>query len=83
MGFVDRVDQSVAKYWISIQIKICLWFPFTLMVGVVLQKRWVYRNNKNEGSESLPILVFVGDAVSVIFMKYSKEARSSSSHVGI
>ena len=43
----------------------------------------VYRNNKDEGSESLSILVFVGDGVNVIYMKYSKEGRSPSSHVGI
>ena len=83
MGFVDRVDQSVAKYRISIQINIWSWFPFALMAGVILQKRRVYRNNKDEGSESLSILVFVGDGVNIVFMKYSKEGRSSSSHVGI
>ena len=83
MGFVDRVDQSVAKYRISIQINIWSWFTFALMASVVLQKRRVCRNNKDEGSESLSILVFVGDGVNIIFMKYSKEGRSSSSHVGI
>ena len=54
------------------------------MVDVVLQGvRVLYLINKDEGDESLPLLVFRRDVVNVIFLKYSKEGRLSSSHVGI
>ena len=39
--------------------------------------------NKDEGNESLPLLAFRRDVVNAIFLKYSKEARLSLSHVGI
>ena len=41
------------------------------------------RINKDEGDESLPLLASQGDVVSAIFLKYSKESRSSWSHIGI
>ena len=54
------------------------------MVDVVLQGMLVlHRINKDEGDESLPLLVFRRDVVSAIFMKYSEEDRLFSSHVGI
>ena len=54
------------------------------MVDVVLQDAWVmYGVNKDESNESLPFLVFQKHIVNTIFLKYSKEGRLSSSHVGI
>ena len=54
------------------------------MVDVVLQDAWVlYGVNKDEGNEFLPFLVFQRHIVNTIFLKYSKEGRLSSSHVGI
>ena len=54
------------------------------MVDVVLQDVWVlYRINKDQGDESLPLLSVQSDAVSAFFLKYSKEGRLSLSHVGI
>ena len=56
------------------------------MVDVVLQDAWVlYGVNKDEGNESqsLPFLVFQRHIANTIFLKYSKEGRLSSSHVGI
>ena len=53
------------------------------MVDVVLQGAWaLYRVNKDEGDESLIFLVFRRQNVHAIFLKYSKEARLSLSHVG-
>ena len=43
----------------------------------------MHRINKDEGDVSLPLLDFQRDVVSVIFLKYSKEGKISSSHVGI
>ena len=54
------------------------------MVDVVLQSVWVlYRINKDESDESLLLLVFRREVVNAIFLKYSKEGRLTSSHVGI
>ena len=54
------------------------------MVDVVPQgARVLCRINKDEGDESLPILVFWRDIINAIFLKYSKEGRLSSSHVGV
>ena len=54
------------------------------MVDVALQGAWVlYRINKDEGDKSLPFLVFSRHIVNAVFLKYSKEGRLSSSHVGI
>ena len=84
MGFVDRMDQSAANYRIGIQMKKWWWLPFVWIVDVVLQgARVLYRINKDEGDVSLPFLVFWRHIVIAIFLKYSKEGRLSSSHVGI
>ena len=84
VGFVNRMDQSVANYRIGIQMKKWWWSPFVWMVDVVLQgARVLHRINKDEGDESLPFLVFWRRIVNAIFPKYSKEGRLSSRHVGI
>ena len=84
MGFVDRMDQSVASYRIGIQMKKWRWLPFVWIVDVVLQgARVFHRINKDEGNVSLPFLVFWRHIVIAIFLKYSKEGRLSSSQVGI
>ena len=54
------------------------------MVDVILQIAWVwFRVNIDEGDESLPFLAFRRHIVNSILLKYSKEGRLSSSHVGI
>ena len=54
------------------------------MVDVVLQGVLVlYRINKVEGDESLPVLGFWKDVVNEIFLKYSKEDRLPSSNAEI
>ena len=55
------------------------------MVDVVLQGAWVlYRITKDEGNESLPLLIVRRHVVvNAIFLKYSKEGRLSSSNLGI
>ena len=56
------------------------WSLFVGMVDVVSQGAPVlYRINKNEGNESLPLLAFRRHVVNAIFLKYSKEGRLSSS----
>ena len=54
------------------------------MVDVVIQGAWVlYRINKDKGNEYLPLLAFRRHVVNVIFLKYPKENKLSSSHLGI
>ena len=54
------------------------------MVDVVIQDAWVlYRISNDKGDESLPVLAFRRHYVNVIFLKYSKEGRLSTSHLGI
>ena len=54
------------------------------MIDVVLQGAWVFhRINKDEGDESLLLLARRRHVVNAIFLKYSKEGRLSSSHLGI
>ena len=83
MGFVNRMDHSVANCRIGNWMKKLWWSPFVWMVDVVLQGAWVlYRINKGEGDESLPASSSFLKTYAV-FLKYSKEGRLSSSHVGI
>ena len=84
MGFVNRMDQKVAKYITGIPMKKWWWSSFVSMIDVVLQGvRVLHRVNKDEDNESLPLLGFRTDVVSVIFLKYSKEGILSLSHGGI
>ena len=54
------------------------------MVDVVIQGTWVlHRTNKNKGNASLLLLAFRRHGINVIFLKYSKEGRLFSSHLGI
>ena len=54
------------------------------MIDVILQGAWVlYRINKDEGDESLPLPVFRRHVFNAIFLKNLKEGRLSSSHIGI
>ena len=49
---------------------------------MVVIPRWVLqRINKDEGDEPLPLLAFQRYFVSVVFMKYSKKGRLSSSYL--
>ena len=84
MGFVDRMDQNVAKYRIGIRMKKWWWAPFAWMIDVALQNAWVlHRINKDQEDVSLSLLAFRRDVVNSIFLKYSNEKRASSSRVRI
>ena len=51
---------------------------------IVLQGVWVlYRINNDEGDETQPLLAFWKDVVSATFLKYWKEGRLSTRHVGL
>ena len=73
------------RMWSSIGVRMKKWwsFPFVWMVDVLIQGAWVlYRNNKDKGDASLHLLAFRRHVVNMIFLKYSKEGRLSSSHLG-
>ena len=78
------MDQCVANYRIGIQTKKWWWSLFVWIVDVVFHgARVFYGISKHEGDESLPFLSFWRHIINAIFLKYSKEDRLSSSHVGI
>ena len=65
MGFVDRMDQNVAKYRIGIRVKKWWWAPFAWMVDIALaQNVWIlYRINKEADDPVLSLLAFRRDVV--------------------
>ena len=69
--FVDKMNQIVTKYRTGIRMKEWWWFQFAWVVDIVLHnERLPYRINRDEG-----------DVVNATLLKYSKEGRSSSSHI--
>ena len=56
MGFVNRMDQNMAKYWYPNEQMVVV--PVYFMVDVVLQGAWVFYCINNESNESLPVLAF-------------------------
>ena len=69
---------------IGIRMKKWWWFPYVWMVDAVIQRAWVlYLINKDKDDDSFPLIAFWRHVVYVIFLKYSKEDRLSSSHIGI
>ena len=57
MGFVNRMDQNMAKYWYPNEQMVVV--PVYFIVDVVLQGAWVfYCINNDESNESLPVLAF-------------------------
>ena len=51
MGFVDRMDQNVAKYRIGIRTKKWWWDLFAWMVNVALQNTWILDQVSKEDSD--------------------------------
>ena len=68
MGFINRMDQNVVEYWYTNEKMVVV--PACL-------------NGKCCSSEYLPLLTFRRRVVNEIFLKYSKEGRLCSSHLGI
>ena len=76
MGFVNRVDQDVAKYWYPNETMVAVLIFW--MVDVVIQDASVlYRVNEDKGDDSLPLVAIWRHFVNVIFLKYSTEDRFS------
>ena len=54
------------------------------MVDIVLHCAWVLHGiNKNESYDPLTLVAFRKHVVNAIFLKYSKEDRLPSTHLGI
>ena len=79
-----RQNGQVAQYRIGIQIKKMVVVPVCLNYRCCSSECLVlYRINKDESNESLPLLAFRRDVINAIFLKSSEEGRSSARHVGI
>ena len=84
MGYVDRMDQNVAKYRIGIRMKKWWWAPFAWMLDVALQNSWIlYRINKSCDSAQLSLLDFRREVVSSILLKYKTSRKRSYSSAAI
>ena len=78
---VDRAEQNVSSYRISIRGKKWWWSLFAWVLDVALQNSWIlYKTFKSNNEPSLDLLNFRREVVKVYFTKYrrSSQARSSS-----
>ena len=74
MGFVNRMDQNVAKYRIGIRMKKWWCSLFSWMVDIVLQDAWLLHFiNSGKGDESLPLLAFRRDVNAIFWNIQRKE----------
>lgn len=78
MGGVDRMDQNISYYRISIRSK-KWWVPFFMfMPDVAIQNAWLlYRNSAGHKNRSLDLLAFRREVVNVYRLKFSAEARNA------
>ncbi|MGH0147739.1 UNVERIFIED_CONTAM: hypothetical protein FKN15_011153 [Acipenser sinensis] len=78
MGGVDRMDQNISYYRISIRSK-KWWVPFFMfMPDVAIQNAWLlYRNSAGHKNRSLGLLAFQREVVNVYRLKFSAEVRNA------
>ena len=78
MGGVDRCDQNVSAYRISIRSKKWWWALFVWIPDMVMQNAWLlYRNTKAPEDDNLDQLAFRRSIVQMYFKRYSP-ARPTS-----
>ena len=77
--FFKRMGQNVAKYWYPNEKMAIVPVCFNVRCSYSGCVDIVYHITKGKGGESLLLLAFRKYAVNIIFLKYSKEGRFSSS----
>ena len=79
MGGVDRLDQNVASYRISIRTKKWWWPLFRYMLDVSLQNAWLlYRRSQAQEQNALTQLEFRRSVVRSYFAKHGTERALSA-----
>jgi hypothetical protein len=75
MGGVDRLDQNVATYRVSIRTKKWWWSMFYFMLSASVSNAWIlYRQSVNYASEKHDLLEFTRRIVLVYLQRYSQIA---------
>ena len=78
-GGVDRADQNIATYRISIRIKKWWWPLFVWVPDMIMQNAWLlYRAHKGEDDPYVDLLQFRREIVNVYLAKYSKQTPQSA-----
>ena len=73
MGDIDRCDQNISNYRISIKSQKWWWALFAGIPYIVMQNFWMlYRQNKLPEDASLDLLVFSRKVVQTYLKKYAK-----------
>ena len=71
MGGVDRADQNISCYRISIRSKKWWWSLFAWTIDMVVQNGWLlYRQFKKPDQPPLDLLGFHREIVNVVFSKF-------------
>lgn len=72
MGGVDRMDQNVGQYRISIRSKKWWWPLFAVMPDIAIQNAWLlYRMTPSYQQKKLDLLAFRREIANVYFRRYS------------
>jgi len=76
MGGVDRADQNVSAYRITMRTKKWWWPLFAYTLDLVIQNGWLlYRKTPSWQQRQLDLLAFRRDVVRVYLMRHAQPAR--------
>jgi hypothetical protein len=79
MGGVDRLDQNVATYRISIRTKKWWWPVFSFLVSASVNNAWLlYRQSVSSDTEKLDLLEFTRRIVNTYIQKHSIRSNPTS-----
>ena len=80
MGGVDRADQNIANYRISIRSKKWWWPLFIWPIDMVISNAWVlYRQNKKQDQESMSLLAFRREIATILLLKFRYLGKATRS----
>ena len=83
MGGVDRMDQNISTYRISIRSKKWWWALFAYLLDVAMQNAWIlYRHTAAATQRPLDQLDFRRDICTVYYKRYSGERASIGRPLG-
>jgi hypothetical protein len=72
MGGVDRLDQNIATYQISIRTKKWWWPVFSILVSASVNNAWLlYRQSPSNETQKLDLLEFTMSIVNAYLLRYS------------
>ena len=79
MGGVDRLDQNVATYRISIRTKKWWWPLFSFLISATVNNAWLlYRDTETYKTDKLDLLEFTRRIVNAYLQKYGSRPKSKA-----